>query len=67
METKKTMRKKITIFLPELDNIKDINYLKIRALADSESLKHRLSDRKIFKTFEPNGDTSKNFTILLKK
>ena len=48
----KNDEKKNTIFLPELDNIKDINYLKIRALADSESLKHRLSDRKVLKTFE---------------
>ena len=63
----KNDEKKNTIFLPELDNIKDINYLKIRALADSESLKHRLSDRKIFKTFEPNGDTSKKLYNIAEK
>jgi len=63
----KSDKKKNTIFLPELDNIKNINYLKIRALADSESLKYRLSNRKIFKSFEPSGETSKKLYNIAEK
>ena len=37
------------IFLPDLNKENKINFLKIRALADSESLKLRLSDTKIYK------------------
>ena len=49
-----------TINLPSLKNINNINdYIKARALADSEALKLKCSDRNIYNTFEPQGNISK--------
>ena len=46
-----------------LPNIKDINnrkdYIKTRALADSEALRFKCSDTNIYNNFEPEGDISK--------
>ena len=56
------------IKLPEIENIdKKINYKQIRALADSKSLKLRLSDNKIFKTFEPQGNISRKLYEIAEK
>ena len=56
------------IKLPEIENIdKKINYNQIRALADSKSLKLRLSDNKIFKTFEPQGNISRKLYEIAEK
>jgi cobaltochelatase CobT len=52
--------KKRTINLPNLDNIKnEIDYVKTRALADSEALRLKCSDLSIYNSFEPPGNTSK--------
>ena len=49
-----------TINLPSLKNINNINdYIKVRALADSEALKLKCSDRNIYNSFEPQGNISK--------
>jgi cobaltochelatase CobT len=49
-----------TINLPSLKNINNISdYTKARAFADSEALKYRCSDFKIYNTFEPQGNMSK--------
>ena len=56
-----TTKKKIhTVTLPIIQS-KDnkIDYLKIRALADSEALKLRCSDTSIYNSFEPQGNISK--------
>jgi cobaltochelatase CobT len=51
---------KLTIKLPELENSNNkINFVKARALADSEALKIKHSDVKILKSFEPKGNISK--------
>ncbi len=55
------------IFLPDLNKENKINFLKIRALADSESLKLRLSDTKIYKIFEPRGNISKELYSVAEK
>ncbi len=56
------------IKLPEIENIdKKINYNQIRALADSKSLKLRLSDNKIFNTFEPQGNISRKLYEIAEK
>ena len=53
--------KKNSIKLPEVEHINNkINYNQIRALADSKSLRLRFSDNKTFKSFEPEGNISKN-------
>ena len=59
--------KKNIILLPSIDKSEKINYLKIRALADSESLKIRHSDKKIFKSFEPQGEISKKLYNIAEK
>ena len=57
-EIKKKNKK--TINLPNLDNIKnEIDYVKARALADSEALRLKCSDVDIYNSFEPQGNTSK--------
>jgi cobaltochelatase CobT len=57
-EIKKKTKK--TINLPNLDNIKnEIDYVKARALADSEALRLKCSDIDIYNSFEPQGNTSK--------
>jgi len=49
-----------TINLPSLKNIKNINdYIKARALADSEALKFKCSDFTVYDSFEPQGNISK--------
>ena len=56
-----TTKKKIhTVTLPIIQS-KDnkIDYLKTRALADSEALKLRCSDTSIYNSFEPQGNISK--------
>ena len=56
------------IKLPEIENTdKKINYKQIRALADSKSLKLRLSDNKIFNTFEPQGNISRKLYEIAEK
>ena len=54
-------KKNITII--NLPNIQSINnkfdYTKTRALADSEALKLRCSDKDVYNSFEPQGDISK--------
>ena len=51
---------KLAIKLPELVNSNNkINFIKTRALADSEALKIKHSDVKILKSFEPKGSVSK--------
>ena len=55
------------IFLPDLNKENKINFLKIRALADSESLKLRFSDKKIYKIFEPKGSISRELYRIAEK
>ncbi len=51
---------KNSIRLPELSSINNkLNYNQIRAIADSKSLRHRFSDSKTFKQYEPDGNISK--------
>ena len=55
-----TEQNKLTIKLPELESANDkINFIKTRALADSEALKIKHSNNKILKSFEPKGEVSK--------
>ena len=50
---------KTTIKLPEMDSTNNkINYIKARALADSEALKIRYSNKKILESQEPKGYVS---------
>ena len=62
-------KKKInTINLPSIKNITSTNdYLKTRALADSEALKFRCSDQNIYNDFEPQGSTSKLLYAIAEK
>jgi cobaltochelatase CobT len=49
-----------TINLPNIQNIDNkIDYIKTRAIADSEALKLRCSDKNIYTSFEPKGNISK--------
>jgi cobaltochelatase CobT len=49
-----------TINLPALKSINNINdYIKTRALADSEALKFKCSDLNVYNSFEPQGNMSK--------
>jgi cobaltochelatase CobT len=49
-----------TINLPSLKGIDNKNdYIKTRALADSEALRFKCSDLKVYNRFEPQGDVSK--------
>ena len=43
------------------------NYNKIRALADSKSLRLRFSDEKTFRAYEPNGNISKKLYKIAEK
>ena len=53
-------KNKKTISLPNLENIDNkIDYIKTRALADSEALRLKCSDVNIYNTFEPQGNISK--------
>ncbi|MDB9752456.1 cobalamin biosynthesis protein CobT [Pelagibacteraceae bacterium] len=59
---------KNTIRLPELEQINSkINYRQIRAIADSESLKLRFSDKKTLKFHEPSGNISKKLYQIAEK
>ncbi len=59
---------KKVISLPEPDNISNkINYLQTRAIADSEALKIRYSNKKILDNFEPKGNISKKLYFLAEK
>ena len=52
---------KDSINLPDLNLINNnFNYNQIRAIADSKSLRHRFSDLKTLKKFEPDGNISNN-------
>ncbi len=54
--------------LPEIHEFQNkINFDLTRALADSESLKLRYSDKKIFKNFEPNGSKAKKLYEIAEK
>jgi len=65
-ETKKKNTK--TINLPSLKNINNINdYIKARALADSEALKFKCSDFNIYNSFEPQGNMSKLLYAIAEK
>ncbi len=60
--------KKNLIRLPDVEQINNkINYNQIRALADSESLKIRFSNSKIFKSYEPEGNISKKLYKIAEK
>jgi len=49
-----------TVKLPNIQSIDNkIDYVKTRALADSEALKLRCSDINIYNSFEPQGNISK--------
>ena len=57
-----------SIRLPELSSINNkLNYNQIRAIADSKSLRHRFSDLKTFKEFEPSGNISKQLYRISEK
>jgi len=59
---------KLTIKLPELEDINNkINYVKTRAIADSEALKIRYSNNKILKNFEPDGNQAKKLYSIAEK
>ena len=59
---------KTTIKLPEMESTNNkINYTKARALADSEALKIRYSNKKIFKSREPRGNVSKKLYSIAEK
>ena len=51
---------KNSIRLPEIEHLNNkINFNQVRAIADSESLKLKLSDQKTLKLYEPSGSISK--------
>ena len=59
---------KFTIKLPEIEKTNNqINYNQIRAIADSESLKLRFSNNKIFRSYEPTGNISKKLYEIAEK
>ncbi|MDC0628082.1 cobalamin biosynthesis protein CobT [Pelagibacteraceae bacterium] len=61
-------QKKNSINLPEIDDvINKTNYNKIRAIADSESLRLRFSNKKILKLHEPKGKISKKLYKIAEK
>ena len=60
--------KKNSIRLPELSPINNrLNYNQIRAIADSKSLRHRFSNPKTFKQYEPEGNISKQLYRISEK
>ena len=49
-----------TVNLPSIKNASNVNdYIKARALADSEALKFKCSDFSVYNSFEPQGNMSK--------
>ena len=56
------------IRLPDLEELKNkINYSKVRAIADSESLKLRFSNKQTLKLYEPSGNISKKLYEIAEK
>ena len=56
----KPLSSKNSINLPEPNSeSKNLNYEEIRAIADSKSLRFRLSNKQILKKYEPEGNISK--------
>ena len=56
------------IKLPDIENVSNnINYEEIRAIADSKSLKHRFSNNKILRKYEPDGSISKKLYYIAEK
>ena len=59
---------KNSIRLPDLDLISNkLNFNQIRAIADSKSLRHRFSDPKTFREYEPEGNISKQLYKISEK
>ncbi|MDA9619141.1 cobalamin biosynthesis protein CobT [Candidatus Pelagibacter bacterium] len=59
---------KNSIRLPDLIQTNNkLNYNQIRAIADSKSLRHRFSDKKTFKQYEPEGNISKQLYKISEK
>ncbi len=60
--------KNTSIKLPEIEQVNNkINFSRIRALADSKSLRLRFSDNKVFKSYEPDGNISKKLYKIAEK
>ena len=60
--------KKLIVRLPELDSLNNkVDYIKTRALADSEALKIKYSSGKILKYYEPKGEISKKLYAVAEK
>ena len=56
------------IRLPELEEVNNkINFSKVRAIADSESLKLRFSNKQTLKLYEPSGNISKKLYEIAEK
>ena len=56
------------IRLPELEEANNkINFNKIRAIADSKSLRHRFSNKQTLKLYEPKGNISKKLYEIAEK
>ena len=59
---------KNAIRLPDLNQVNNkLNFNQIRATADSKSLRHRFSDAKTFKQYEPIGNISKQLYRISEK
>ena len=57
-----------SIRLPELSPVNNkLNYNQIRAIADSKSLRHRFSNPKVLKQYEPDGNISKQLYRISEK
>ena len=64
----KIISEKNTIRLPKLEKVNNqINYSQVRAIADSESLRFRLSNIHTLKLYEPNGKISKKLYKIAEK
>tara|TARA_Y100000992_G_scaffold294408_1_gene254103 strand:- start:1254 stop:3047 length:1794 start_codon:yes stop_codon:yes gene_type:complete len=59
---------KRVVKLPQIESISSkIDYMKTRASADSEALKIRYSNKKIYDEYKPNGETSKRLYEIAEK
>jgi cobaltochelatase CobT len=57
-----------TVNLPSIKNASNVNdYIKARALADSEALKFKCSDFSVYNSFEPQGNMSKLLYAIAEK
>ena len=66
--SKNSKSEKNSIRLPELEEINNkINFDQVRAIADSESLRLRFSDKKTLKLYEPKGSISKKLYKIAEK